>query len=122
MLKVLFVDNDATMRIIAKKTIEGHWDCKVFLAANGAEAIKIAHMEWPALILLDVIMPGLDGIQTLRKIREQGCQSPAIFVTAKADMSSLLGQEESLAVLSVIQKPFTPSILIEECGKVLNAK
>ena len=79
MLKVLFVDNDATTRIIAKKAIESHCDWKAFLAANGTEAVKIAAREFPRLILLDVIMPGLDGVQTLKKFREQGCEAPVIF-------------------------------------------
>ena len=84
MVKVLFVDNDATLRIIAKTSIEREWDgCKVFLAINGAEGLKIASKEQPNLIILDVIMPGLDGPQTLKKLREQGIDTPVIFITAK---------------------------------------
>lgn len=122
MHKILFVDNDATQRIIAKKFIEGQWEgCKVFLAANGAEALKMAHKEQPNLILLDVMMPGLDGVETLKKLREQGNAAPVIFVTAKTEVADLM-QNPSMGVVSVLQKPFVPRQLLEECSKVLDQK
>lgn len=120
MFNVLFIDNDAVLRIIAKKSIESHWDCKVILAVNGAEGLKIALRENPKLILLDMMMPGFDGVQTLQKLREQGTLTPVIFVTAREDVSDLM-QYESLGVVSVIQKPFEPRLLLQECAKVLGA-
>ena len=120
MHKVLFVDNDATIRIIAKKTIESHWEgSKVFLAANGTEGVKFAQKDVPELIFLDVIMPGLDGIQTLKKLRELGIKAPVIFVTAREDVSELM-QFASLGVVSIIQKPFVPRTLLEACSKILD--
>jgi CheY-like chemotaxis protein len=122
MLKVLFVDNDATIRIIAKKAIEDHWECKVLLAASGAEGLKLAAKEPPQLILLDVLMPGLDGVQTLKRLREQGAEAPAIFVTAKEDTSQLFEQNKEYGVVAVIKKPFVPRTLLEECSKILDKK
>ncbi len=121
MLKVLFADNDGTIRIIAKKFIESHWDCKVLLAMNGPEALKMAAKEMPSLILLDVIMPGLDGIQTAQKLKEQGSKAPIIFVTAKPDMPNV-GQFKDLGVISILVKPFEPRNLLLECSKVLDKK
>lgn len=118
MFIVLIVDNDATIRIIAKNAIESHWNCKVLSAVNGSEALKVALKEQPKLILLDVIMPGLDGVQTLKKLREQGSNAPIIFVTAKAETDELK-QYENLNVISVLTKPFVPVQLLEECKKVL---
>lgn len=118
MFNVLFIDNDATLRIIAKKSIESHWNCKVVLAVNGAEGLKLALKEQPKLILLDLMMPGFDGIQTLQKLREQGTQTPVIFVTAKEDASELM-QYQNLGVVAVLQKPFQPRNLLEECAKIL---
>ncbi|MBX9572032.1 MAG: response regulator [Candidatus Obscuribacterales bacterium] len=123
MQKVLFCDNDATIRIIAKNAIEGHWlgDVKVHLAANGTEALKIATRELPDLIILDVIMPGLDGVQTLKKLREQGAKAPVVFVTAKEDVSEL-NTFQHLNVSGILKKPFLPRNLLEECSKVLDKK
>lgn len=123
MQKVLFVDNDATLRIIAKNAIEGHWmgEVKVILATNGSEGLKIAQKEMPQLIILDVIMPGLDGVQTLKKLREQGAKAPIIFVTAKEDVSEL-DQFRHLNVVGILKKPFLPRNLLEECSKVLDKK
>lgn len=122
MVKVLLIDNDATLRMIAKNAIEKEWldKCKVLLAINGAEGIKIAAKEMPVLIILDVIMPGLDGVQTLKKLREQGIETPVIFVTAK-EGSELeeLNQYKDLNVIGVLKKPFTPKTLLDECNKVM---
>lgn len=118
MFNILFVDNDATLRIIAKKALEAHWHCKVHLAVNGAEGLKIALKEQPKLIMLDMMMPGLDGVQTLLKLREQGSSAPVIFVTAKEDASSLMCHADK-GVVAVLQKPFQPRALLEECAKVL---
>lgn len=120
MFVVLFVDNDATIRIIAKNALESHWECKVLSAVSGPEALKVALKEQPKLILLDVIMPGMDGVQTLKKLREQGSNAPVIFVTAKTDASELM-QHSDLNVVAVITKPFVPRTLLEECAKVLGA-
>lgn len=123
MQKVLFCDNDATIRIIAKNAIEGHWlgDVKVILAINGTEALKLATREMPDLIILDVIMPGLDGVQTLKKLREQGSKAPVVFVTAKEDVSEL-NTFKHLNVSGILKKPFLPRNLLEECSKVLDKK
>lgn len=121
MVKVLFVDNDAVVRMIAKKSIEEHWESKVVLAVNGAEAVRMAAKEMPALIILDVIMPGLDGPQTLSKLREQGIKAPVIFITAKEDFAEI-SEFKNSGVVGVLKKPFEPRQLLEECSKVLDKK
>ncbi len=118
LFKVLFIDNDATLRIITKNSIESHWNCKCLLAANGAEGLKMALKEAPRLIILDIIMPGYDGVATLKKLREQGINTPVIFVTAKEETDEL-EQYKDLNVISVLQKPFVPRTLLEACKKVL---
>jgi two-component system, OmpR family, response regulator len=118
MLKVLFVDNDGSIRIIAKHSFESHWDCKVLLAASGGEAIKMALRERPDLIMLDIMMPGMDGVQTLKKLRELECRSPVMFVTAKNDVSDLL-QYKEIGVVAIIQKPFSLKTLVDECSTIL---
>lgn len=118
MKKVLLVDNDITIRIIAKNAIEGHWESKVILAANGTEALRMAAKENPILIILDLIMPGIDGIGVLKKLREQGNETPVIFVTAKEEVNEL-EQYKAQGVISIIRKPFLPRTLLQECSKIL---
>jgi DNA-binding response OmpR family regulator len=119
-LKILCIDNDATIRMVTKITMEKRWPCKVIQAINGSEGVRVALKESPQLILLDMIMPGLDGMQTLKKLRESGCKAPVIFITAKNDVSELQ-KTEGMQVAGVIQKPFTPDILVEHCKPILGA-
>ena len=118
MLKVLFIDNDGVTRIAAKRIFDIHGKYKLLMAASGVEGIKMAFNEKPQLILLDLMMAVMDGIQTLKKLRDQGCYIPVIFVTAKDDVTELM-QFADLGVVSIIKKPFVPSALLEECGKIL---
>src|SRR5690348_10028439 len=85
----------------------GHWD--VLTAGSGAEGIARAASEQPDAILLDVMMPDLDGFATLERLRSNPATQdiPVVFVTAKVqnwDKSFL----ESVDVSGVIAKPFDP--------------
>lgn len=103
--KVLAADDekellDALELYIARENI-----CLV-KAANGVEAIELFRREAPHLVLLDIMMPGLDGFSVLRKIREES-KVPAIMVTARGeDYDKILGLE--LGADDYITKPFNP--------------
>jgi DNA-binding response OmpR family regulator len=108
---VLVVDDEHMVRIMVQLGLERD-GFKVLLAANGREAIDIfrAHREEIAVVLLDVRMPGLDGVQTLNSLRELDCQVPACF------MSGNTGAHEPDELLQcgaahVIAKPFRPDAL-----------
>jgi DNA-binding response OmpR family regulator len=106
--------------MITKLTLEKHWNCKVIQAINGSEGVRIAMKEMPKLILLDMIMPGLDGLATLKKLRESGCKAPVIFITAKDDVADL-EKTQGMNVTAIIQKPFTPDVLLNHCKPILGA-
>lgn len=75
-------------------------------AGNGVEAMELFRRENPHLVLLDIMMPGLDGFSVLRKIREES-KVPAIMVTARGeDYDKILGLE--LGADDYITKPFNP--------------
>ena len=107
--RVLLIDDEDDIREIAQLSLEmvAHWD--VLTASSGHEGIERAAAEQPDAILLDVMMPDLDGPATLRRLRATPStrEIPVVFVTAKV---KACGPEtfESLGVRGVIAKPFDP--------------
>ena len=87
-------------------------------ASNGADAIVLAASEKPDAILLDVMMPGMDGPETLEtlKVRAETVAIPVVFLTAKA-MTSEIDRLRSLGAAGVITKPFDPL----ELGRLVRA-
>lgn len=83
---------------------------KLLKADNGITALEIFRREKPHLVLLDIMMPGLDGFQVLRKIREES-KIPAIMLTARGeDYDKILGLE--LGADDYITKPYNPLVVI----------
>ncbi len=90
-------------------------DCEVQMAVDGQDALdKVAQFE-PDLILLDVMMPGMDGPQTLTELRKLPVMEgvPVIFMTAKAQTQEVTAYR-ALGAAGVIIKPFDPMTLSEQ--------
>lgn len=102
--KVLVVDDEANIvNILAYNLKKNGYD--VITAFDGAEGIKKAYSEEPDLILLDVMMPVVDGYEACRKIREK-YQTPIIMLTARAEeVDKVLGLE--LGADDYVTKPFS---------------
>lgn len=84
--KILLVDDDATLRSAVSATLERR-GFAVCSAEDGEEGLA-ALDEWnPDLILLDVMLPGINGYSLCRLIRERGCKVPVVFLTAKSDIA-----------------------------------
>ena len=109
---VLMVDDEPDIRLLGAMSLErvGGWNAT--MAASGSEAIQLAVERKPNLILLDMMMPGMDGIQTLERIRaEPSLQDvPVIFLTAKVGTFHAL-DFLALGVAGVLHKPFDPMTL-----------
>lgn len=120
-LKVLIVDDDAFIRRIVEITLceVANWD--VVTAGSGVEALTVLQTMRPDVVLLDVMMPGMDGPTTLAKIRETiGSDLPVILMTAKVqsdDMKSYLRTNAT----GVISKPFDPMTLPDEVMDILSS-
>ena len=116
-LKVMVVDDEARMRKLVRDFLEKQ-DYQVIEAENGEKAVDIFFDEKDiALIILDVMMPKMDGWQVTREIR-QFSKVPIIMLTARADeRDELLGFE--LGVDEYISKPFSPKILVARVNAVL---
>lgn len=116
-LKILVVDDESRMRKLVKDflTKKGY---DVIEAENGEEAVdKFFETKDIALILLDVMMPKMDGWEVCREIRKMS-QVPIIMLTAKSDeKDELLGFE--LGVDEYITKPFSPKILVARVEAIL---
>ena len=116
-LKILVVDDESRMRKLVRDFLEKQ-DYMVIEAADGEEAVDIFFKEKDiALILLDVMMPRMDGWQVLREIRQYS-KVPIIMLTARGDeRDELLGF--NLGVDEYISKPFSPKILVARVDAVL---
>lgn len=111
-MKVLLVDDEADIRRIASLSLAGVGGMEVAQADGGSEGIRRAREDRPDVILLDLMMPGLDGLATLRALRDdpKTSQIPVVFLTAKA-MSSEVERLKTLGARGVLIKPFDPMAL-----------
>lgn len=114
MNRVLLVDDDRNIRRIAQIALAEVGRFQVSLASSGQEALNLAQAEKPDLVLLDVMMPEMDGFATLIKLQKDASTAgiPVIFMTASVtpDEQSLY---RTLGVRGVIVKPFDPMTLAE---------
>jgi CheY-like chemotaxis protein len=101
------------VRMVVANTFQAY-DCQVIGAGDGEEGVEVALREKPDLILLDITMPKLNGIETLTKIRATAdiAQIPVVMLTAESD-GERLGMADKLKVSGYIAKPFKADQLIE---------
>jgi len=113
-VRVLLVEDSHDIQLIVRISLENSGRFGITAVASGEEALE--HLaESPAdLVLLDVMMPGMDGMETLRRMRQRPglAAVPVIFMTAKV-LEHEVTQYKSLGVLGVISKPFDPVLLPE---------
>jgi two-component system OmpR family response regulator len=111
-VKVLIIDDDADIRMIAGLSLRRVGGMDVIEAASGLEGIQKAQAEKPDVILLDIMMPTLDGSETLAALRSQPATAatPVIFLTAKA-AGAEVERLMALGATGVLIKPFDPRTL-----------
>lgn len=107
--RVLYVEDDASIRAVAVLALEKVGGLTVQACTGGQDAIARAAAFAPQLLLLDVMMPGMDGFTTLARLRELPgtADTPAVFMTAKVQPAESLRYKQAGA-LGVIAKPFDP--------------
>lgn len=115
LMRVVYIEDEPDIQAIVKIALEAVGGMQVRIFSSGQEALAQAAAAAPQLLVLDVMMPGLDGPRTLSLLREQPslAQVPAVFMTAKAqpqEVSGLLAQ----GAISVISKPFDPMTLAHQ--------
>ena len=109
---LLYVDDDPDIREIVQMSLSLDGELKVIVSDGGERALLKMRVEQPDLVVLDVMMPGMDGPTLLKRMRaEPGlAQIPVIFMTAKANQQEVARLRE-LSAIGVIAKPFDPMAL-----------
>lgn len=112
---VLYVDDEPDIREIASLALSGVGGLRVTLCASGAEALAQVPQARPDMVLLDVMMPLMDGPAVLAKLREDPATAaiPVVFLTAKAQAAEMQSYLR-LGALGVIAKPFDPLALADQ--------
>ncbi len=118
--RILVVDDEDDIREIAQVCLQTVGGYEVVGAASGAEGLAEAHARRPDAILLDVMMPGMDGPATFAKLQENESTRhiPVILLTARVQASDL-EKFSHLGVSGVLAKPFDPMSLSSEVAEVL---
>ena len=118
-LKILTVDDSKTIRMIVKKAFRPY-DCQVFEAENGVEGLSAVNAEKPDLIILDITMPVMNGIEMLEKLRSvpEFQDIPVIMLTAESGKENVM-RIVKMGVKDYLVKPFKDVQLIEKAEKVV---
>jgi CheY-like chemotaxis protein len=118
--RILVIDDEANVRIVVQTCLEilGEWE--VLLAASGQEGLLLTQTKKPDAILLDVMMPGMDGVAFVRELQANPelRAIPVVFLTAKAELTQPR-QFQALGVSGAIAKPFNPLTLHDQIATSL---
>lgn len=112
---LLYVDDEPDIRQIVEMALGLAGGLSIQTAESGGQALELARTLRPDLVLLDVMMPGLDGPETLRRMRAEPTLAaiPVIFMTAKS-LPQEVARFHELGALGVIAKPFDPMRLVHQ--------
>jgi DNA-binding response OmpR family regulator len=119
--KVLVIDDEAPIRLLCRVNLEAE-GLEVIEAPDGPSGLDIAEREQPDVVLLDVMMPGLDGWSVAERLLESEATGhiPVVFLTARADLRDR-ARGIDLGGLDYITKPFNPVELASLVSRVVSA-
>ncbi len=120
---ILLIDDEKHLSTVIQACLEKLGGWIVLKASSGSEGLRKAKTEQPDAILLDVMMPDIDGVTLLHKLQESPATQyiPVILLTAKVQQNNYK-QYSQLPIIGVIAKPFDPLTLAEQVAKALNWK
>jgi DNA-binding response OmpR family regulator len=111
--RILYIEDETDLQWLVKHILESAGDFEVRVCSNGAEGLRHVVEFVPDLVLLDVMMPGMDGFSVLRELRARADSAalPVVFLTARTQEC-----DEYLhsGAHGVITKPFEPSALVAQ--------
>ena len=121
--RILYVEDEPDIRLIAQMALEAVGGFTVIVCASGPEALTAAPASQADLLLLDVMMPGMDGPSTLKALRElpATADTPVIFMTAKVQAAEVTAYK-ALGAIDVIPKPFDPMELSAQIQRIWAAQ
>jgi DNA-binding NtrC family response regulator len=109
---VLIVDDEENIRFTLSEALDS-LPASIDSAANGQEALDKVEQQVYSIILLDLRMPGMDGMQVLERLRESRPEIPVVIITAHGTIESAVDAMK-LGAIEFLQKPFPPS----RCGSL----
>jgi len=123
MRRILIIDDEEDIREVAALSLEATAGWKVLTASSGTEGIRIAAQEKPDAILMDVMMPGVDGPTTFRTMQQnpEVAGIPVLLLTAKVQGIDKR-RFADLGVAAILFKPFDPLTLSEQISEALGWK
>jgi CheY-like chemotaxis protein len=120
MKRVLVIDDEADIRAVSRLSLERVRGWQVLTSSSGGEGIELASRERPDAILLDAMMPAMDGVATLRRLKEtpETEEIPVLFLTAKLQAAERRRYLD-LGAEGVLAKPFDPMTLADQVAAAL---
>lgn len=117
--QLLLIDDNEDNRVLIEFALELNTDWKILIASDGIEGITKAESERPDVILLDYIMPDLDGLTVCEILKSNlfTCSIPIVFITAMVHPEIMTRLETTLAE-GIITKPFDPMNLHSQIDKI----
>ena len=119
-MKALIIDDEDDVRQVIRLSLGRVGGMDVVDASSGSAGVRLAAETRPDFILLDLMMPDMDGVETFVRLREdeRTASIPVIFLTAKA-MPSEIERLRRLGALDVVVKPFNPMTLADQLREIL---
>lgn len=117
--KVLYIDDDPSLCELVQAVLEMEGNFNVVTHTNGDEALFQTQDFDPDLIMLDVSMPGKDGAELFKLLRERNIQCPIVFVTSYVTETQLASLKK-LGAADVLVKPIKPIALVKYVNKLLD--
>ncbi len=118
---ILMIDDEERLSRVIELTLKITAGWEVIIANSGRDGLQKAEAQQPDLILLDWMMPDLDGMSTLAKLKENAATNaiPVILLTAKVQLLEQINLSEE-GIVAVFIKPFNPITLADEIAKACN--
>lgn len=118
--RILLIEDEPDIQAVASSALELTRGWQVEVAGSGLAGIEAARSRPPDAIVLDVMMPGMDGTETFRRLREtpETRPCPVVFMTAKVQTDER-ARLEAMGPEGVVAKPFDPLTLGDELARIL---
>ena len=118
--KILMIDDEDIVRLSCKRTLEPE-GYQLRMAKNGREGIEMMQQEPADLVLTDLKMPEMDGIEVLTRIKKEWPSTEVVIVTGYQTVETAV-KSIKLGAFDYLEKPFTPDSLLATVRKALDAK
>jgi CheY-like chemotaxis protein len=115
--RILIVEDEPSLRLVFRTALQSD-EYLLTTAADGETALSFLEQDPADLVLLDLRMPGMDGLEVLRRLREEGNEVPVVIITAHDSVPNVV-QAMRLGAIDFVSKPLTPETLRRVVAEVL---